>query len=304
MSKTRETIVLSGASGSLGAAIRHALAEREMAMLQLVRSEPAGDGQVRWDPMAKEPLPDRARLEGCSCAIHLSGANIAARRWTAAYRREIAESRVNSTRALATVLAGLERPPRTLLAASAVGIYGDRGDQVLDESSTPGSGFLAGVCEQWEAAAEPAVKAGIRLVNLRFGVVLGGGSGALASMLPLFRMGLGGRLGSGRQWMSWISVADAVGAILFAMDRQEIAGPVNLTAPKPVTNVELTRALARRLQKPALLPAPAFALRLALGPMADEALLASARVVPTRLVAAGFEFKHPTVEQALAAALN
>ncbi|MGB7549276.1 MAG: TIGR01777 family oxidoreductase, partial [Terracidiphilus sp.] len=209
----------------------------------------------------------------------------------------------DSTRALTTLLAGLRRPPRALLVASAVGIYGDRGNELLDESSAPGTGFLADLCRQWEAAAEPAVEAGIRVVHLRFGVVLGPGSGALAQMLPLFRLGLGGALGSGRQWMSWISLADAIAAILFALETPALAGPVNLTAPHPVTNAEFTRALARQLRRPAFLPAPAFALRLALGQMADEALLASTRAVPGRLMEAGFRFAHPTVSEALAAAL-
>jgi hypothetical protein len=212
-------------------------------------------------------------------------------------------SRVESTRTLATTLANLRRPPKALLVASATGIYGSRGDEILDESSEPGGGFLADLCREWEAAARPAVEAGIRVVNLRFGVVLGPGPGALAKMLPLFRLGLGGRLGSGRQWMSWISLTDAVAAILFLMDTPALAGPVNLTAPYPVTNAEFTRALAHAIHRPDLLPAPAFALRLALGAMADEALLASARAVPSKLTNAGFSFTHSTLDVALAAAL-
>jgi uncharacterized protein (TIGR01777 family) len=189
-----------------------------------------------------------------------------------------------------------------MLVASAIGIYGNRGDELLDESSAPGSGFMAELCEQWEAAAQPARDAGIRVVHLRFGVVLGPG-GALTRVTPIFRLGLGGPLGSGRQWMSWISLSDAVAAILFALDTPTLTGPVNLTAPNPVTNAEFTRALARRLHRPAIFPVPAFALRIALGQMADEALLASARVLPARLTQAGFQFQHPTVEDALAAAL-
>jgi uncharacterized protein (TIGR01777 family) len=191
-----------------------------------------------------------------------------------------------------------------LLVASATGIYGDRHDEFLDELSPPGKGFLADVCRQWEAAAEPAVLADIRVVHLRLGVVMSPGDGALAKMLPLFRLGLGGRLGSGRQWMGWISLQDAVAAILFAMDTPALSGPVNLTAPAPVTNADFTRALARAVHRPAILPAPAFALRLALGEMADEALLASARTIPARLSSAGFGFAHPTIDEALAAALR
>jgi uncharacterized protein (TIGR01777 family) len=216
----------------------------------------------------------------------------------------MAASRVDSTQALATALAGLRRPPRTLLVASAVGIYGNRGGELLDETSKPGAGFLAELCRQWEAAARPATEAGIRVVHLRFGVILGPGPGALARMLPLFRLGLGGRLGNGRQWMSWISLADAIGAVLCVLETPALAGAMNLTAPSPVTNAEFTRILARQLRRPAFLPVPAFALRLALGQMADEVLLSSARAVPVRLLAAGFRFTHPTLGEALAAALG
>jgi uncharacterized protein (TIGR01777 family) len=287
----------------LGTALRQALAARDIPALHLVRRAPAAEGQLVWNPAGSPAIADPQPLEECAGAIHFSGVNLAGHRWTADFRRAMTASRVDSTRALATLLAGLRRPPRALLVASAVGIYGDRGNELLDESSAPGTGFLADLCRQWEAAAEPAVEAGIRVVHLRFGVVLGPGSGALAQMLPLFRLGLGGALGSGRQWMSWISLADAIAAILFALETPALAGPVNLTAPHPVTNAEFTRALARQLRRPAFLPAPAFALRLALGQMADEALLASTRAVPGRLMEAGFRFAHPTVSEALAAAL-
>ena len=213
------------------------------------------------------------------------------------------KSRVETTRALAETLAGLAQPPATLVVASATGVYGDRGDEWLDESSAPGSGFLAELCREWEAAARPAAEAGIRVLHTRFGVVLGAGAGALAKMLPLFRLGLGGRLGSGRQWMSWVSLADVVEAILFVLDTANLAGAVNVTAPQPVTNAAFTKALAQAVHRPAMIPAPAFALRIALGEMADEALLASARVAPARLLAAGFQFQHATIEEALAAAL-
>jgi uncharacterized protein (TIGR01777 family) len=188
--------------------------------------------------------------------------------------------------------------------ASATGIYGDRGDEVLTEVSGPGSGFLADLCCAWEEAARPAVEAGLSVVHMRFGVVLSGEAGALGKMAPLFRMGLGGRLGSGQQWMSWIGIEDAVAAMRFLLRAPEMVGAVNLTAPNPVTNAEFTRAMGRALHRPAVLPAPAFALRLALGQMADEALLASARVVPRRLMQAGFRFAQPTIDSVLTAALG
>ena len=287
----------------LGTALHQALIASGRATLQLVRRNPVGEGQLQWNPTASSAISNSARLAGLDAAIHLGGANLAGHRWTAAWKREIRLSRVDSTRALARALVALPQPPHTLLVASAVGIYGDRGDELLDENSQVGKGFLADVCQEWEDAARPAVEAGIRVVNLRFGVVLGPGPGALAKMLPIFRLGLGGRLGSGRQWMSWISLADTVAAVLFALDTPTLAGPVNLTAPQPATNAEFTRALARAVHRPAVLPAPAFALRLALGAMADEALLSSARVVPSSLLNAGFQFAHPTLDSALAGAL-
>ena len=301
---TPARIIVTGGSGMLGTALRNAFAVRKMQTLHLVRGPASGNNQLSWNPTGDPAMASPAPLEGFTAAVHLSGASVAARRWTFAYRRELVASRVDSTRTLATLLAGLRRPPLALLVASAVGIYGDHGDELLDETSSPGTGFLASLCTQWEAAARPAVEAGIRVVHLRFGVVLGPGRGALAQILPVFRMGLGGRLGSGRQWMSWISLADAIEAIVFALQTPALAGPVNLTAPSPVTNEEFTRALARQLRRPAIFPAPAFALRLAFGQMADEALLASARAVPTKLLAAGFTFAHPGVETALAAALD
>jgi len=287
----------------LGSALRDAFTARTQPVLQLVRRPPASLAEIQWNPAADPAIPDPESLENISAAIHLSGANVAAHRWTPAFKREIAQSRIQSTRALATALVQLRNPPRTLLVASATGIYGNRGDQLLDEASAPGSGFLADVCQQWEDAAQPAVQAGIRVVHLRFGVVIGRGEGALAKMLPLFRLGLGGPLGSGQQWMSWISLEDAVSTILFLLETPSLAGAVNLTAPNPVTNAQFTHALAQAVHRPAILPAPAFALRLALGEMADETLLASARVYPSKLTSASFRFTHPTIAHALHAAL-
>ena len=297
-------IVFSGASGMLGSALRSVVLAAGAQVVQLVRRPPVSPAEIEWQPAAaSQPLPAAERLEGVSAACHLSGANLDARRWTPAFRRELVASRVGSTRALAVALAGLRHPPRVLLAASAIGFYGNRGSEPLTEASAPGAGFMADLCQQWEAAAQPAVEAGIRVVHLRLGIVLGPG-GALARMLPVFRLGLGGPLGSGRQWMSWIALEDAVAAMRFALETETLTGPVNLTAPAPATNAEFTRALARALHRPAVLPAPAFALRLALGEMADEALLASARVLPAKLASASFVFRHPALDQALAVALT
>lgn len=267
--------------------------------LQLVRRAPTQENELEWNPDAARPLTNADALEGLAAVVHLGGANVAARRWDAEYRRKMTSSRIQSTHALATVLAGLRQPPPVLLVASATGIYGDRGDEVLTEESPAGSGFLAELCQLWEDSAAPAVRAGIRVVHLRFGVVLGPGAGALGKMLPLFRMGLGGRLGSGRQWSSWISLDDTVAAVRFLLEKPAAAGPYNLVAPNPVTNAEFTRALAAAVHRPAIFHAPAFALRLAVGQMADEALLASTRVLPARLQHAGFGFQHPTVAEAL-----
>ena len=291
----------------LGTALRAAFAARGQIVLQLVRREPQNSSQVQWNPAATPAMLPKEALENLGAAIHLSGANVGAHRWTAAFKREMVASRVHSTRMLAETLAGLREPPKVLLVASATGFYGNRGDEFLDELSVPGSGFLADLCRQWEAATGPAAEAGIRVVHLRSGVIVaplskagqGTNQGALARMVPIFRLGLGGPLGNGRQWMSWISLADAVDAVLFCIDNPTVAGAVNLTAPHAVTNAEFTRILARQLGRRAILPAPAFALRLALGAMADEALLASARVFPSRLTTAGFKFTHPTVAQAL-----
>ena len=291
----------------LGSVLRDALTARSQPIIQLVRRPPSSLDQIQWNPAATPAIPNPEALKNISAnitaAIHLSGSNVAAHRWTAAYKREIAQSRIQSTHALASALAQLRNPPQTLLVASATGIYGNREDQLLDDTSAPGSGFLADVCRQWEAAAQPAVQAGIRVVHLRFGVVIGRGPGALAKMLPIFRLGLGGPLGSGQQWMSWISLEDAVSAILFLLDTPSLAGPVNLTTPNPVTNAQFTRALARAIHRPAIFRAPNFALRLALGEMADEALLASARVYPSKLTSARFRFAHPTIAPAIHAAL-
>lgn len=242
-------------------------------------------------------------LEGITAAVHLSGVNLSGRRWRSGFKREILESRVTPTRTLAGLLAGLNAKPEVLVCASAIGFYGSRKDEILTETSLPGSGFLAEVCQEWEEATRLATNAGIRVVHLRFGVVLSREGGALAQMLPVFRAGLGGRLGSGGQWVSWISLPDTVRAIEFAVETTSLSGAVNVVAPNPVTNLEFTRALGHALHRPTLLPAPAFALEWAFGEMAQATLLASQRVLPANLSAAGFQFEYPGIEAALRAVL-
>jgi hypothetical protein len=243
-------------------------------------------------------------LDGTTAAVHLSGANLAGQRWTSSYKRQILESRVKPTHALATILAGLRPKPAVLVCASAIGIYGSRGEELLTEGSLPGSGFLPEVCLAWEQATQPAADAGIRVVHLRFGVVLSPKGGALAQMLPIFRAGLGGRLGSGRQWMSWAVLPDVIRAIEFALRTESLSGPVNVVTPNPVTNLEFTRSLGRVLRRPVLFHVPAFALRLAFGEMAEATILESERVTPVCLQAAGFAFEYPELEAGLLAVLQ
>jgi uncharacterized protein (TIGR01777 family) len=274
-----------------------------------VRREAHGPDEVRWNPVSSGndthgSTIEIAQLEGVDAAVHLSGANVAALRWTAKYKREMTESRVTTTRVLAEALAGLKNPPEVLVTASAVGFYGNRGDAILDEDSAIGQGYFSELCAAWEEAARPAVEAGIRVVHLRFGMVLGPDGGALARLVPMFRLGLGGRLGNWRQWMSWVSEADAVSAVLFALEHSMLSGAVNVVSPQPVTNAEFTRELGRAVHRPAVMTAPAFALRLAFGEMADEALLASTRAVPKRLLESGFTFRHPALTEAFEAALG
>jgi uncharacterized protein (TIGR01777 family) len=238
-------------------------------------------------------------LEGIDAAIHLAGENIAARRWVAAQKKRIRDSRVQGTRLISVGLAEMKRPPRVLVSASAIGWYGDRGAELLDETSDAGEGFLAGVTRDWEAATRPASDAGIRVVLLRFGLILSRQGGALTKMLTPFKLGGGGRIGDGQQYWSWVSIDDAVGAVRHALITESLSGPVNVVAPEAVTNQEFTRTLGRVLRRPTLMPIPAFAARLALGEMADELLLASARVQPVRLMESGYEFQHGSLEAAL-----
>jgi uncharacterized protein (TIGR01777 family) len=295
-------VVISGSSGLIGQSVVAALRARGDQVTALVRRPPAA-GDAQWDPVAGSI--DTCALDGSDGVVHLAGAGIGDKRWSAPRRAEIVSSRVQTTTLLAHTLAGLGHPPTVLVSASAVGFYGDRGDEVLTEESTGGTGFLADVCRAWEDATEPAGQAGIRVVRLRSGVVLASGGGALARQLPLFRYGIGGRLGSGRQWLSWITLADEVRAILHALDEPAVQGAVNATAPEPVTNRVFTRALGQALHRPSVLAVPGFALRVVLGPdLASEMVLAGQRVLPAKLTTTGFTFEEPRIDSALAALLS
>ena len=294
-------IAITGSSGMIGRALSEALVARGDRVLRVVRDTP-GPTEIGWKP--SEGRIDVAGLEGIDAVVHLAGAGIGDRRWTAAYRRELLDSRVLGTSLIATSIADLQRPPSVLVSQSAVGFYGDRGEEVLTETSPPGEGFLPGVVRAWEAAAEPARAAGIRVVHPRPGQVLSPDGGGLARLLPLFRLGLGGRMGSGRQWWSWISLPDQVSATLHLIDGS-LDGPVNFSGPEPVRNRDFAAALGRVLRRPSVMPIPAFGPRLVVGrDLADSLLFESQRVVPERLVRDGYEFAHPDIETALRAVLD
>lgn len=290
-------VVVAGASGLIGRALVAALRSDRCAVVRLVRGAPDGADAMAWDP-AGGLVPPEA-LEDADAVVNLAGSNVAAGRWTDARLREIRRSRLDATSAIAAALSRAPRRPRVLVNASAVGYYGDRGNEILTEDSAPGTGFLAEVCKDWESAARAAESSGVRVVCLRFGVVLAGGGGALERMLPVFRAGAGGRLGSGRQWMSWIALADAVGVIRVALRDGRLAGPVNAVSPGAATNAVFTEKLAGVLRRSALVPVPEFALSLAFGKMARELLLSSAHAEPRRLVEAGYDFREPELEAAL-----
>ena len=290
-------IVVSGSTGLIGAALVEALRRRHDKVVPLVRRRPASaEAAIAWDP--ERGSIDRAGVEGANAVIHLAGENVFGR-WSPAKKQRIRDSRVMGTRLLADALAGLSRRPATLLSASAIGYYGDRGAEELTEQSAPGDDFLAHVARDWEAATTPATRAGIRVVNMRIGVVLTPAGGALAKMLPAFRLGVGGPVGSGNQYVSWIALLDIVNAMLHVLAHDDLSGPVNLTAPTPVPNRELAKTLGKVLGRPAIVTVPAFALRLAFGPDGAAMLQSGQRVLPARLVASGFRFSLPTLEPAL-----
>jgi hypothetical protein len=288
-------IVVSGSSGFLGSALVPGLEAAGHHVLRLVRREPESTNEIRWDPAAG--TIDAVRLGGVEAAVNLNGANIG-RRWTAARKQEILESRVTSTSLLSEALAALEPRPRVLVCAGGMGIYGSRGDEILTEESDLGAGFLVEVGTAWESAAEPARQASIRVVNFRHGLVLSRTGGALGRMLTPFKLGVGGRIGSGRQWWSWVALDDVVSAYRFVLERADLSGPVNLASPNPVT-----RALGNALHRPTLFPFPAFAARTVFDGMADEALLASQRLLPARLLDSRFSFRYPELDRALERAL-
>lgn len=293
------TVLVGGASGLIGTRLREALLERGTTVRSLVRREPRSESEVRWDPTGGV-LPDRA-FDGVGCVVVLSGAGVGDRRWTERYRRELIRSRTASVSLIAAAMARLGSgarldPGTRLVVASAVGIYGDRHEEILTEEAPPGRGFLADLCVAWERAADPAREAGLAVAHARTGLVLDPAGGALRRLLPLLRLGLGGPMGSGRQWWPWITLQDEVRALIHLVD-SDVTGPVNLTAPEPERNRDLVRALAAALHRPAVVPVPAWALRLAVGGFGGE-LVASQRAVPTALLRSGFEFTAPTIVDA------
>ena len=294
-------IAITGSHGLIGTALIESLTADGHTVRRVVRGE-AGDDDIAWDLDAG--TIEATKLEGLDAVVHLAGKGIGDGRWTDEHKREVLESRTRGTSVLAEALAGLSTPPPVLLSGSAMGYYGDRGDEVLTEESSAGDIFLSQVCVEWEAATAPAEAAGIRVAHLRTGLVMAPKGGSLAPMLRLFRLGLGGRLGKGTQWWSWISIADEVGAIRFLLDK-DVSGPVNLTAPTPVTNAEFTKTLGRVLGRPTFLTVPAFGPKLLLGrEMADQLLFASQRVQPTVLEREGYPFQHRTLEPALRSVLH
>jgi uncharacterized protein len=296
-------VAITGSSGLIGTALADHLRLNGTDVVRLVRRPPAAGDEVRWDPAAQDGGLRWSAVGSVDAVVHLSGAPVAGGRWTPARKQVLRSSRIGSTAALVRVLLAADSPPPTLLAGSAIGWYGDTGDRAVDETAPAGSGFLATLVRDWEAAAEPAAAAGLRVVHLRSGVVLSRTGGMLRPLLPPFRLGLGARIGTGSQYLSWISIADHVRAVTFLLGRPDIGGPVNLTAPIPATNAEFTRALGAAVRRPALLAIPGWTVRLALGELATE-LLGSSRVRPARLQQAGFDFDFPAIGPALADAVR
>ncbi|MBW8480811.1 TIGR01777 family oxidoreductase [Actinomadura parmotrematis] len=291
-------VTVTGSTGLIGTALVRSLLADGHEVVRLVRRAPAAPDEARWDPAAGHV--DAAAMKGADAVVHLAGAGVGDRPWTAAYKRRIRDSRIDGTRTIAAALAACPSGPRILVSGSAVGYYGDTGGREVDESSPAGAGFLAALTRDWEDAARPAADSGVRVVHPRTGIVLDAQGGQLGRTLPLFRLGAGGRLGDGRQWMSWITLDDEVRALRFLIDG-DLSGPVDLTAPNPVTNAEYTRALGEVLGRPTALPVPAFLLRAALRDFADEGPLVSQRVLPARLLDAGFTFRHTGIGEALRA---
>ena len=295
-------VLISGSTGLIGSSLVRSIESGGHDVVRLLRpqSRTSANG-IMWDPAARSLEP--GELEGFDAVVHLSGENIANRRWSAAQMARIKDSRIGSTTLLAETLAGLDSPPSVFACASAGGYYGDRGDEFLEEGAAPGTGFMAEATKEWEDASGLAAGAGMRVLNLRIGVVLTAAGGMLSRVLPIFKLGLGGTLGSGSQYMSWLTRSDVVDAIFWTLEHEDVSGPVNVSTPNPVTNSEFTRALGRAVRRPAVLAVPAFALRLAQGDL-SEVVTSSARMDPTRLRASGFEFGHPEIDGALEWALG
>ena len=290
-------ILISGSHGLVGQALIKALEPGGHEIYRLVRHAPNSESEIEWSP-------DRysiaiSRIEGFDVVYHLAGESIASGRWSDEKKKKIRESRTKGTKLLSDALANLAQPPKTLISASATGYYGNRGDELLTETSPPGNGFLADICVEWEKATDHAKEKGIRVVNTRFGIILDKEGGALAKMLPPFRMGIGGRIGDGKQWMSWIALDDVITALQFVLTNESLKGPVNFVAPNPVTNAEFTKTLGRVLSRPTFFPIPEFGVRLAFGEMADALLLSSQRVKPTTLADSNYQFRFENLEKAL-----
>lgn len=289
-------VLVSGASGPIGSALRASFERETAEVVRLVRGAPNNAGEVQWNPMAAVPA---AMVSGFDAVVHLSGETVMGR-WTEAKKKAIRESRVTSTKNLAAALARTDRKPRVFVCASAIGFYGDHGDEILNEDSASGPGFLPEICREWERASRIAADAGIRTVNVRIGLVLSAKGGALSAMLTPFKLGVGGRIGSGKQWWSWIHVDDIIGGIRHAIGNESVSGPVNLVGPNAVRNAEFTKVLASVLRRPAIFPVPEFVVRLAFGTQAaEEMLLASQRVAPARLEASGYAFRYRELRTAL-----
>ena len=290
-------VLVTGATGLVGSELVPFLTKQGHDVYRLTRGKAHEAHDIVWDP-SRNQFP-KGRIEGTDVVIHLAGENIAGKRWNSAVKSELRRSRVEGTKLLCETITQLETLPKTLICASAIGFYGDRGSEMLNETSAGGTGFLADVCREWEAASEPARAKGIRVVNLRTGVVLSTKGGALAKMLPPFKMGVGGVVGSGTQYWSWITIDDLVGVINHCVTHEKLSGPVNATSPCPVTNYDFTKTLGTVLGRPTIFPMPAFAARIALGEMANDLLLASAKVLPNRLSESGYQFLYPSLEPAL-----